>query len=180
MTDALMYTYPSPLEGFRGASPLSEELSEDGNSYKSHTPEKPSLAYTQFTGGIVNSARGGFDIHVYYQQRDEYERNFAKELCERVRREFPELRVHRLYETPVGPHTTAMFEVNVFTPQQFGAFIPWLVIHRGPLSTLIHPNTDDEYRDHTQRSIFMGPAVPLYLRMFKHIGQKKQEENSKT
>ena len=36
-----------------------------------------------------------------------------------------------------------MFEVNIFTPAQFGAFIPWLVINRGPLSVLIHPNTVD-------------------------------------
>lgn len=36
-----------------------------------------------------------------------------------------------------------MFEVNVFTPAQFGAFVAWLVINRGPLSALVHPNTDD-------------------------------------
>lgn len=42
-----------------------------------------------------------------------------------------------------------MFEVNLFTPAQFGAFIPWLVINRGPLSALVHPNTDEEERDHT-------------------------------
>ena len=36
-----------------------------------------------------------------------------------------------------------MFEVNIFTPAQFGAFVAWLVINRGPLSALVHPNTDD-------------------------------------
>jgi len=34
-----------------------------------------------------------------------------------------------------------VFEVNVFTPAQFGAFVAWLVINRGPLSVLVHPNT---------------------------------------
>lgn len=34
-----------------------------------------------------------------------------------------------------------MFEVNLFTPAQFGAFIPWLTIWRGPLSVLVHPNS---------------------------------------
>lgn len=38
------------------------------------------------------------------------------------------------------------------SPEQFGAFVPWLVINRGPLSALIHPNTDDGVRDHTQRA----------------------------
>lgn len=37
-----------------------------------------------------------------------------------------------------------MFEVNVVTPAQFGAFVSWLVINRGPLSALVHPNTDDD------------------------------------
>jgi aromatic ring-cleaving dioxygenase len=82
-----------------------------------------------------------------------------------------------------------MFEVNIFTPgtdvflekilidtdwciEQFGAFIPWLVINRGPLSALIHPNTDDEERDHTQRATWMGQPLPLNLRMFKKLSSK--------
>lgn len=56
-----------------------------------------------------------------------------------------------------------MFEVNVFTPAQFGAFVPWLVIHRGPLSALVHPNTreGEEYRNHTQRATWLGAPFPL-------------------
>jgi aromatic ring-cleaving dioxygenase len=54
-----------------------------------------------------------------------------------------------------------MFEVNIFTPKQFGAFIPWLVINRGPLSALLYPNTGDAYRDHTQRATWLGREVPL-------------------
>lgn len=64
----------------------------------------------------------------------------------------PELRTYRVFDGPVGPHPLGMFEVNLFSPQQFGAFIPWLVINRGPLSALIHPNTGDDVRDHTQRA----------------------------
>lgn len=51
--------------------------------------------------------------------------------------------------------------------EQFGAFIPWLVINRGPLSALVHPNTDEEERDHTQRATWMGQPVPLNLMLFK-------------
>lgn len=71
-----------------------------------------------------------------------------------------------------------MFEVNLFTPAQFGAFIPWLVINRGPLSALVHPNTVDEegkmldeYRDHTQRATWMGTPVVLDLSIFKNRGK---------
>ena len=66
-----------------------------------------------------------------------------------------------------------MFEVNLFTPTQFGAFIPWLVINRGPLSALVHPNTDDEERDHTQRATWMGDRLPLDLSMFKSMRQAR-------
>ena len=65
-----------------------------------------------------------------------------------------------------------MFEVNLFTPEQFGAFVPWLVINRGPLSALMHPNTDEEERDHTQRATWMGQPLPLNLRLFKKRGNK--------
>jgi aromatic ring-cleaving dioxygenase len=69
-----------------------------------------------------------------------------------------------------------MFEVNLHSPAQFGAFIPWLAIWRGPLSALVHPNTSEpgshreiEKRNHTQRAIWMGEKVPLDLDMFKFL-----------
>jgi len=68
----------------------------------------------------------------------------------------PELRIYKLWDKPIGPHPMAMFEVNVFDPTQFGAFIAWLVVNRGPLSALIHPTTDDEIRDHTQRATWVS------------------------
>lgn len=97
------------------------------------------------------------DVHIYYFQANEEQKTFARQLHERIRREcestpmslvclwrisklrlttiiVPELRIYRFWEVPIGPHPVAMFEVNLFTPAQFGAFIPWLVINRGPLS----------------------------------------------
>ena len=56
-----------------------------------------------------------------------------------------------------------MFEVNVFTPVQFGAFIPWLVINRGPLSALIHPNTGAALRDHTQLATWYCYHLHTYV-----------------
>jgi len=63
----------------------------------------------------------------------------------------------------------AMFEVNVFTPAQFGAFVAWLVIHRGPLSVLVHLNTGDDERDHSQRAVWLGERVPLDLSLFRRM-----------
>jgi aromatic ring-cleaving dioxygenase len=94
----------------------------------------------------------------------------------------PELRIYKLWDQPIGPHPVAMFEVNLFTPAQFGAFIPWLVINRGPLSALLHPNTvdpvtgesEDEERDHTQRATWLGERMPLDLSLFKRIEELKR------
>ena len=93
----------------------------------------------------------------------------------------PELRIYRFWTEPIGPHPIAMFEVNLFTPQQFGAFIPWLIINRGPLSVLVHPNTinpvtgehEEEERDHTQRATWMGERVVLDLSVFKILKETK-------
>jgi DOPA 4,5-dioxygenase len=103
---------------------------------------------------------------------------FAAALWERIRREFPELRIYKIWDRPIGPHALAMFEVNVFTPAQFGAFIPWLVIHRGPLSVLVHPNTDDEERDHTQRATWMGEKMPLDLSLFARVREQRAKEET--
>jgi aromatic ring-cleaving dioxygenase len=76
-----------------------------------------------------------------------------------------------------------MFEVNLFTPAQFGAFIPWLVLNRGPLSALLHPNTVDENdneidpkRDHSQRATWLGDRYPLNLHLFNEVPLLKESE----
>ena len=76
-------------------------------------------------------------------QENKAQTTFALELWTRIRHEFPELRIYRVWDKPIGPHPVGMFEVDILTPAQFGAFVAWLVINRGPLSVLVHPNTDD-------------------------------------
>ncbi|EXJ79596.1 DOPA 4,5-dioxygenase [Capronia epimyces CBS 606.96] len=181
MSDPFLYTYPSPLEGYENLPPLSDELNEDGKSLKNPETGVLSEAYQRFTSGITNGQRAGFDVHIYYHTRSAEQTEFARALWERVRREFPELRVYRFWDHPVGPHTLAMFEVNIFTPAQFGAFIPWLVINRGPLSALVHPNTEDgeDLRAHSQRATWLGERVPLDLGMLKKFDDKRRSEQGK-
>lgn len=62
-----------------------------------------------------------------------------------------------------------MFEVDLMNPTEFGAFVPWLVINRGPLSVLVHPNTDDPRRDHTQRATWLGERMPLDMSLFDRM-----------
>ncbi|KFY71721.1 hypothetical protein V499_08095 [Pseudogymnoascus sp. VKM F-103] len=178
MADPTLYTYPSPLEGYRDLPPLPNDISEDGKSFKNPSTGKLSDSYTKFTAPLKNGKDAAFDVHIYYFQSNDYQVKFATELWERIRREFPELRIYKIWDKPIGPHPIAMFEVNLFTPAQFGAFVPWLVINRGPLSALVHPNTkeivdgkdvSDEERDHTQRATWMGEPVLLDLSIFKRM-----------
>ncbi|KAL1311503.1 hypothetical protein AAFC00_001626 [Neodothiora populina] len=163
MADPSLYKYPSPLEGYENLEPLPTERAADGKSFYNPPAKSQSKAYGSFIDPISNGERGGFDVHIYFQQNMDDQKKFATELWERIRREFPELRIYPVFDRPIGPHAVGMFEVNIFTPAQFGAFIPWLVINRGPLSALIHPNTDDEIRDHTQRATWMGQQFPLQV-----------------
>ncbi|KAL3466713.1 DOPA-like domain-containing protein [Aspergillus heterothallicus] len=182
MTDQFSYTFPSPLEGYEGSEPLSDERNDDGKSMKNPQHGVLSQAYEVFPDPLSKDRRGGFDIHIYHFQNNPDQVTFAKALWERIRREFPELRIYSFFDKPVGPHPVAMFEVNLFTPAQFGAFVPWLVINRGPLSALIHPNTaegaGEEERNHTQRATWLGERIPLDLRIFKLMKEKEKLEEA--
>ncbi|KXT18789.1 hypothetical protein AC579_8256 [Pseudocercospora musae] len=177
--DPTLYEYPSPLEGWENHEPLTNERNEDGKSLKTPSPTTQSPAYSQFTSPITNDIRGGFDVHIYFLQSNPLEVNFAKALHSRIRLEFPELRIYQVWEKPIGPHPVGMFEVNLFTPQQFGAFVPWLVINRGPLSALVHPNTGEDERDHTQRATWMGIPYPLQTGMLREFRRMKKEAEKK-
>lgn len=63
------------------------ERAADGKSFANPPAKEKSKAYTEFSSPITNGTRGGFDIHIYFLQTDEYERKFATELHERIRRE---------------------------------------------------------------------------------------------
>ncbi|KAF7185549.1 putative 21.2 kDa protein, partial [Pseudocercospora fuligena] len=153
--DPTLYEYPSPLEGWENHEPLSDERNEDGKSLKNPTPTTQSPAYNAFPSPITNDIRGGFDIHIYFLQTNPSELEFAKSLHSRIRLEFPELRIYQVWEKPIGPHPVGMFEVNIFTPQQFGAFIPWL------------------------RATWMGMPYPLQTGMLREVGRRKKEEKEK-
>lgn len=116
-------------------------------------------------------------MHIYFYQSNAEQTAFAQALWERIRRSFPELRIYKLWDKPIGPHPVAMFEVNIFTPAQFGAFIPWLVINRGPLNALVHPNTGDAVRDHTQLATWMGERLPLDLTILRRSKKSAEVPN---
>ncbi|KLU88612.1 hypothetical protein MAPG_07597 [Magnaporthiopsis poae ATCC 64411] len=178
-------TYPSPLKGFENLDPLpSDVVGEGDKSLVNPQNGVLSSAYEEFVDPLNKGKRGGFDLHIYYNQGNAAQTKYARELHERIRREFPELRIYNMFKGPIGPHPVAMFEVNVFTPAQFGAIVAWLAIWRGPLSVLIHPNSvagpgedglEVARRDHTQRAIWMGERLPVDLDLFADMAAKKMD-----
>lgn len=70
------------------------------------------------------------------------------------------VRLGRVWNRPVGPHSRAMYQV-AFAPAVFDVFVPWLMLNNASLSILIHPNTTNPRRDHLEDAVRIGDALPL-------------------
>ena len=55
-----------------------------------------------------------------------------------------------------------MYQVK-FGRGEFPKIVPWLMLNRGGLSVLVHPNTGDAYHDHAINALWLGK--PLRLRL---------------
>ena len=148
--------------------------------------------YSRFTSPIRNGDEASFDVHVYFdnvrfqrhmpmiecafnglmdQQHSEREVTLMTSMRQAIKENFPELIVYDIHNKAIGPHPLPMFEVDLSSPAQFGAFIPWLAINHGPLSVLIHPNTGNSRLDHTEHAIWIGDKLPLKLDTFDRVEQ---------
>ncbi|KAL8935665.1 MAG: hypothetical protein Q9211_004580 [Gyalolechia sp. 1 TL-2023] len=127
----------------------------------------PRNTYDSFTGAA------SFDVHIYFDPEDGEQVKYAENLRERIIKEFQELETYKMHYKAIGPHPIAMFEVDIANPAQFGAFVPWLAIHHGLLSVLVHPNTDDDLRGHTQNAMWMGEKLRLNLSVLEEIKKMK-------
>ncbi|GAA5903926.1 DOPA 4,5-dioxygenase family protein [Sporobolomyces salmoneus] len=175
-TDSFQYRDPLPSTLPLDSLPeLTDQRNEDGKSLVNPPRSSllPSCSTFQTTTKVkeelsewyegypeeIDSSNNAFDFHIYYSTLSQLAH--ARKLHQRIRYEFPELRVYKFWEEPIGPHPSPMFEVNTFTPIQFGAFFGFLTAYRGDLSVLVHPNTDDELADHTTKATWMGDKLEL-------------------
>jgi len=108
-----------------------------------------------------------YDSHIYFFQDNPASSDSARALREEIIKEFPHLEVYKFWEKPIGPHSTGMFEVDMRTPAQFAEFVPWIQVHHGVHSVLIHPHTGDDFGDHTHRALWLGDKVPLITSILK-------------
>ncbi len=104
-----------------------------------------------------------YHAHVYY---DAASRSRAERLRERVGAAFPSARLGRWHDEPVGPHPQSMYQI-AFPSALFANFVPWLMLNRDGLTILLHPETGDDYTDHSAHAVWFGAVLPLRLEIFK-------------
>jgi aromatic ring-cleaving dioxygenase len=102
----------------------------------------------------------GWHAHVYF---DAASRDRAWAMRETVQAELAEhVQIGRFHEKPVGPHPMWSFQI-AFDASEFAAVVGWLALNHGALDVFVHPNTDDELRDHRDCAIWLGHSHTLNL-----------------
>lgn len=99
-----------------------------------------------------------YHAHIYY---DPANRAPAERLREAIGSAF-EVQLGRWHDEPVGPHPTAMYQV-AFAVGEFPRLVPWLMLNRGALDVLVHPQAEDAYEDHANHAMWLGTKLPLRL-----------------
>jgi aromatic ring-cleaving dioxygenase len=105
-----------------------------------------------------------YHAHIYYDPHSTRDR--AARLRERVAAMFPAAILGRWHDALVGPHPQSMYQI-AFPREMLAAFVPWLMLNRDGLIVLLHPETGDDYVDHTDHAAWFGGMLPLRLEVFK-------------
>ena len=105
-----------------------------------------------------------YHAHVYYDPATTREQ--AERLRARIGSEFPQARLGRWHDEQVGPHPQSMYQV-AFASALLPSFVPWLMLNRDGLTVLLHPETGDNYADHSAHAAWFGAVLPLRLDVFK-------------
>ena len=111
------------------------------------TPLNPSLIHS-------------WHAHVYF---DAASRDTAWELRETIAAQLADrIALGRFHEKPVGPHPMWSFQL-AFDAAEFAPVVGWLALNHRDLDVLVHPNTDDELRDHRDSALWIGQSHLLIL-----------------
>jgi aromatic ring-cleaving dioxygenase len=104
------------------------------------------------------AAIAGWHAHIYY---DPATRPAAEAVRTGLAAAFPEARLGRWHDAPIGPHTQAMYQV-AFAPALLPSLLPWLMLNRRGLAVLVHPETGHELADHTVHAAWLGEVLALH------------------
>ena len=115
----------------------------------------------------------GYHIHIYYAEAAGPAA--ARKLRDALAARF-EVKLGMWRETAGGPHPTPMFQVNFATPL-FARIVPWLMLNRGGLDILVHPETGDDVADHGDFALWLDQVLPIdfeALRAFMELRRKRE------
>jgi aromatic ring-cleaving dioxygenase len=105
-----------------------------------------------------------YHAHVYYDPKKTRRR--AERLRERVAAEFPRAKLGRWHDELVGPHLQSMYQI-AFPRSMLATFAPWLMLNRDGLTVLLHPETGNDFRDHTAHACWFGDTLPLRVEVLR-------------
>ena len=119
-------------------------------------------------GFVDPSATQSYHAHIYY---DAETRPIAERLREAIGNRFA-VELGRWRDEPVGPHPVPMYQA-AFPAAEFPRIVPWLMLNRGGLSVLVHPQTKDAYDDHTIHALWLGAPLPLRVEGLRRNRDRK-------
>lgn len=102
-----------------------------------------------------------YHAHVYFAP-DQYDA--AVRFRQMLGRNF-KVDIGNVHHEPVGPHTMPMYQV-VFIKTQFTAIVTWMMFNRHGLTILIHPESGDDLKDHTEYSLWLGQSKAIDTSVF--------------
>lgn len=110
---------------------------------------------------LDSSRIASWHAHVYF---DSASRDAAAKFRAVVTAQFGErIEMGRFHEREVGPHPRWSYQI-AFAPAQFSDVVSWLALNHGALDVFVHPNTDNELRDHRDSALWLGRSHQLDLR----------------
>ncbi len=118
--------------------------------------------YTYFRFRIIPMKH--FHAHVYFEPSCLEEAQFWKANAD-LTGLFPFIKLH---EKPVGPHPIGMIECH-FIELKYAAVLAWITTFRGVFSVLIHQDTGDDLKDHTECVLWLGEKLKLNFDFFEKI-----------
>ncbi|MCH2550429.1 MAG: DOPA 4,5-dioxygenase family protein [Alphaproteobacteria bacterium] len=102
-----------------------------------------------------------YHAHIYFEKQA---KKVAANLRRRINQEF-DVKIGKWHNKPIGPHPNSMYQVT-FDASIFSDIILWLSANRNNLNILIHPQSGDNLKDHTDLAIWLGKSLELKLDSF--------------
>lgn len=105
-----------------------------------------------------------YHVHIYFEANDLKQACSLFEIAKTVNL-FTKVKFH---EKPIGPHPTGMVELH-FTEPWHATVESWVKANCGTLIAMIHQDTGDDLKDHTEHIQWLDKTLPLDFSFFELI-----------